>query len=192
MMARTGRSGEPDAALALSEILGGLPLAHEQAAARYCIRRLSQTIRGSALEAVGRRKGCTGRPSRSFDGSEGVCARDRGSSEAPSGRQTVDRVHRAALARADPAVPILRGAAKSSASRTHQISQATVSMRRWRAFVLDRELISDERNPNVTTDGVRLHHLVRQVAMTVRDAEAQMDLRPKLIAGMASVYPRGG
>jgi hypothetical protein len=65
-------------------------------------------------------------------------------------------------------------------------------MRRWRAFaLLDRELISDERNPNVTTDGVRLHHLVRQVAMTVRDAEAQMDLRPKLIEGMASVYPRG-
>ena len=65
-------------------------------------------------------------------------------------------------------------------------------MRRWRAFaLLDPELISDERNPNVTTDGVRLHHLVRQVAMTVRDAEAQMDLRPKLIEGIASVYPEG-
>jgi hypothetical protein len=112
LMARTGRSGERDAALALSEILGDLPLAHEQAAARYCIRRLSQTIRGSALEANGRRKGCTGRLSRSFDGGEDVCARDRGSSEAPSRRQTVDRVHRAALARADPAVPILRDARK--------------------------------------------------------------------------------
>ena len=32
-MARTGRATEREAALALSEVLGGLPLAHEQAAA---------------------------------------------------------------------------------------------------------------------------------------------------------------
>jgi hypothetical protein len=35
LIARTGRAAERDAALALSETLGGLPLAHEQAAA-YC------------------------------------------------------------------------------------------------------------------------------------------------------------
>jgi hypothetical protein len=37
LVARTGRAGERDAALALSDALGGLPLAHEQAAA-YCER----------------------------------------------------------------------------------------------------------------------------------------------------------
>src|SRR4029450_13399076 len=37
LMARTGRPAERDAAIALSEALGGLPLAHEQAAA-YCER----------------------------------------------------------------------------------------------------------------------------------------------------------
>jgi Domain of unknown function (DUF4062)/AAA ATPase domain len=37
LMARTGRAAERDAAIALSEALGGLPLAHEQAAA-YCER----------------------------------------------------------------------------------------------------------------------------------------------------------
>jgi hypothetical protein len=35
LIARTGRMGEREAALALSDALGGLPLAHEQAAA-YC------------------------------------------------------------------------------------------------------------------------------------------------------------
>ena len=34
LIARTGRETEREAALALSEALGGLPLAHEQAAAR--------------------------------------------------------------------------------------------------------------------------------------------------------------
>ena len=37
LVARTGRTGERDAAVELSEALGGLPLAHEQAAA-YCER----------------------------------------------------------------------------------------------------------------------------------------------------------
>jgi hypothetical protein len=37
LIARTGRAGERSAAVALSEALGGLPLAHEQAAA-YCER----------------------------------------------------------------------------------------------------------------------------------------------------------
>ena len=37
LIARTGRTKELDAALSLSELLGGLPLAHEQAAA-YCER----------------------------------------------------------------------------------------------------------------------------------------------------------
>src|SRR5258705_13048141 len=37
LVARTGRAGEREAALGLSEALGGLPLAHEQAAA-YCER----------------------------------------------------------------------------------------------------------------------------------------------------------
>ena len=37
LVARTGREGEREAAQALSEALGGLPLAHEQAAA-YCER----------------------------------------------------------------------------------------------------------------------------------------------------------
>jgi hypothetical protein len=37
LIARTGRAVEREAALALSQALGGLPFAHEQAAA-YCER----------------------------------------------------------------------------------------------------------------------------------------------------------
>jgi hypothetical protein len=45
LIARTGRTSERAAAEALSEVLGGLPLAHEQAAA-YCERMEPNTARG--------------------------------------------------------------------------------------------------------------------------------------------------
>ena len=176
-MARTGRSGERDAALALSEILGGLPLAHEQAAARYCIRRLSQTIRGSALEAVGRRRGCTGRLSRSFDGSLDVCARDR--------------VHRAALARADPAVPNSPRRAKSSASSLTSdlagdgLNEAVACIRTARSRIDFRRAQSQRHN--------RLRLLAPSGASGCNDgARCRGPDGPSTEAeGMASVYPRG-
>ena len=47
-----------------------------------------------------------------------------------------------------------------------------------RAFALvDRETIADERDPAITTDCIRLHRLVRQVAAARREGEAREDAR---------------
>ena len=110
-----GRDSERADAEALSEALGGLPLAHEQAAA-YCerlerfARRISQALRGRARAAARRRQRRAGRISRRTDGREGVRPRHRGSRQTASRRRTADRPRRAARARTDPAVPVLRGA----------------------------------------------------------------------------------
>src|SRR5262249_51663811 len=59
-----------------------------------------------------------------------------------------------------------------------------------RSFALvDRETIPDESDPAFTTDCIRLHRLVRQVAAGCRDAEAQDDARRVLIEALAAVYP---
>ena len=59
-----------------------------------------------------------------------------------------------------------------------------------RAFALvDREPIADERDPTLTTDCIRLHRLVRQVAQARREGEAHEAVRRTLIEAVAAVYP---
>ena len=60
-----------------------------------------------------------------------------------------------------------------------------------RAFALvDRETIADERDPTITTDCIRLHRLVRQVAAARCDGEAARDRARALVEALAAVYPR--
>src|SRR6516225_2579287 len=59
-----------------------------------------------------------------------------------------------------------------------------------RAFALvDADTIADERDPAVTTDCIRLHRLVRQVAAARRDGAARNEVRRALIEATAAVYP---
>ncbi len=59
-----------------------------------------------------------------------------------------------------------------------------------RAFALvDRETISDERDPSITTDTIRLHRLVRAVASSQLQGEAVEAGRRILIEAMKEVYP---
>jgi tetratricopeptide (TPR) repeat protein len=59
-----------------------------------------------------------------------------------------------------------------------------------RAFsLLDRESIPDERDPSITTDTIRLHRLVREVAVSQTSAEARADIHCELIVAAARVYP---
>ena len=60
-----------------------------------------------------------------------------------------------------------------------------------RAFALiDRETIADEREPAITTDTIRLHRLVRQVAAARREGDASEDARRMLVEALAAVYPK--
>jgi hypothetical protein len=79
LIARTGRTSERAAAECLSEVLGGLPLAHEQAAA-YCERldislgEYRKAVSGCANALARRCAPCAGRVSRRADGGEDLCA----------------------------------------------------------------------------------------------------------------------
>lgn len=59
-----------------------------------------------------------------------------------------------------------------------------------RTFALiDRGAIVDERDTSITTDVIRLHRLVREVAAARREGESREQSRRALVAALAVVYP---
>src|SRR5262249_6937269 len=61
-----------------------------------------------------------------------------------------------------------------------------------RTFALvQRGIISDEREPEITTACIRLHRLVRQVAAARREGKAAESVRRTLVRALAAVYPEG-
>jgi tetratricopeptide (TPR) repeat protein len=59
-----------------------------------------------------------------------------------------------------------------------------------RAFALvDRESIPDERDSTTTTECIRLHRLVREVATIRRDGKAREKAFRALVAALAMIYP---
>jgi hypothetical protein len=200
LIARTARTSERAAAEALSQALGGLPLAHEQAAA-YCERlEVSLIDYGSRFEAA---------PVRLLDN-----ARD-----APAeyhNRLTVARTFALAI---DEAAK-LHGAAEplivhagllapepiplfgfkearehfgdplASALVDEGLDEAIASLRDF--ALVERDQIVDERDPAITTDAIRLHRLVREIAASRRDTAQQYAARRALVAVLAAVYPDDG
>jgi hypothetical protein len=64
------------------------------------------------------------------------------------------------------------------------------AMAALRGFALvERETIVDERDASITTDAIRLHRLVREIAAARREGEARDTLRHALVAALAAVYP---
>ena len=62
-----------------------------------------------------------------------------------------------------------------------------------RAFALvERETILDERDAAITTDAIRLHRLVREVAAARREGDAREAVRVRSSAALAEVYPNDG
>ena len=50
----------------------------------------------------------------------------------------------------------------------------------------------DERDASITTAAIRLHRLVREVAVARREGEERNQLRLALAAALAAVYPKYG
>jgi tetratricopeptide (TPR) repeat protein len=210
LLARTGRQdaqdgeqdGEPaderEAAEALSEALGGLPLAHEQAAA-YC-ERLEKS-----LADYGKRFAAA--PARLLDD-------DRDAPSEYHDRLTVAKTFALAIdeaAKLHPAVePLIVhaallapepiplflftqarekfGAPLAEAFAEEELDEVIAALR---AFALiDRETIVDERDPAIRTDAIRVHRLVRQVATARRVGDARELARRTLLEALAAVYPQ--
>ena len=197
LIARTGRAAERSAAEALSEALGGLPLAHEQSAA-YC-ERLDVAISAYA-------KRFQTAPARFMDDTRHARAEYHdGLTVAKTFGLAIEEAARlhpaaeplivhAALLAPEPIPLFLFAEAReklgeplATALADDGLDEAVAALR---AFALvDRETIADERAPAVTTDCIRLHRLVRQVAAARRDGVALDEMRRALIEAAATVYP---
>lgn len=199
LIARTGRKGERAAAEALSEALGGLPLAHEQAAA-YCERlEVSLGEYKKRFEAAPVRLLDDARhaPAEYHDGmtvpKTFALAIDEASKLHPAAEFLIVL---AALLAPEP-VPLFLfaearekfGGALAAALEGDGLDEAVAALRTF--ALIDRETIADERDPAITADCIRLHRLVREVAAARREGEAREEARRALIETMAAVYPRG-
>jgi tetratricopeptide (TPR) repeat protein len=197
LIERTGRLTERNAALALSEALGGLPLAHEQAAA-YCERldlALAEYARRFEAAPAKFLDDARHAPAEYHDGltvaKTFALAIDEAAKLHPAAEPLI--IHAALLA-PEPIPLYLFAEARdklgdplASTLADDGLDEAVAALR---AFgLLDPETIADERDPSITTDCIRLHRLVRQVASARREGEARDAVRRALIEAVAAVYP---
>jgi tetratricopeptide (TPR) repeat protein len=197
LIARTGRSAEREAARSLSEVLGGLPLAHEQAAA-YCER-----LAISLAEYLKRFKAAPARllddtrhaPAEYHDGLTVAKAFALAIEEAaklhPGAEPLI--VYFALLAPEPiPLFPFAEGCRLldpplASALVGDGLDEAVAALREF--ALVDRETIADEREPSITTDTIRLQRLVREVAASRRSGKSREDARRTLVKIFAASYP---
>jgi len=197
LIARTGREADRAAAEALSDALGGLPLAHEQAAA-YCERlELPLAEYHKRFEIT---------PARILDSERDAPAEYHdGLTVAKTFALAIDEAARLCPA-AEPlivyasllapeAIPLFLfedgreqlGESLASALADDGLDEAVAALR---AFALvDRETIVDEHDPAITTSTIRLHRLVRRVAQTRRQGEALEQVLRALVDAVAAIYP---
>ena len=197
LIARTGRETERNAALALSEALGGLPLAHEQAAA-YCER--------IGVSLADYRQRFESAPTKLLDDARDA-SRDYhdGLTVAKTFALAIDEAAKlhpaaeplivyAALLAPEPIPLFLFSEARekfgeplASNLAGEGLDEAVAALRAF--ALLDREAIPDERDPSIVTDCIRLHRLLRQVAVARCGDEARADTYQKLVGALAAVYP---
>jgi tetratricopeptide (TPR) repeat protein len=194
LVARAGRAGERSDIEALSEQLGGLPLAHEQAGA-YC-ERLD-------VNFVEYRRRFEAAPARLLDAEKDASVDyRRGLTVAKTFALAIDeaaKLHPAAqpliayaALLAPNAIPLFLfsetreefGEPLASQLAGDGLDEAIAVLR---AFALvGRETIMDERNPLIKTETIRLHRLVRAVAAVRAQSEAAQQT---LLQAMTAVYP---
>ena len=197
LIARTGRTAERAAALALSEALGGLPLAHEQAAA-YC-ERLDLPLAEYA-------KRFTAAPAKFLDDARHAPAEyhdgltvaktfalaiDEAAKLHPAAEPLI--VHAALLA-PEP-IPLFLfsqgrekfGEPLASVLEGDGLDEAVAALRTF--ALIDRETVADERDPTIITDCIRLHRLVRQVAAARCEGEVREGAQRVLAEALVAVYP---
>ena len=199
-IARTGRATERAAAEDLSVVLGGLPLAHEQAAA-YCERldvSLAEYARRFAATPARLLDDARHAPGEYHDGLTVAKTFALAIEEAAKLHSAAEPliVHAALLA-PEPIPLFLFAEARekfdepfASALSGDGLDEAVAALRTF--ALVDRETIVDERDPLITTDAIRLHRLVREVAAGRHEGEPRDGARRALLAALAAIYPSDG
>jgi len=194
LIARSGRAAERTDAEALSQALGGLPLAHEHAAA-YC-ERLDISL-GAYLKRFAAAPAKFLADARHAPAEYGLSvaktftlAIEEAAKLHPAAEPLI--VHAAMLA-PDPIPLFLFAEAHEkfdeplrTALAGDGLDEAVAALR---AFALvDRETIVEERDALITADAIRLHRLVREVAAQ-RAGTSGDRMRHTLVEALAAVYP---
>jgi TIR domain len=199
LIVRTGREAERGAAENLSVALGGLPLAHEHAAA-YCERLdVSLADYRKRFEAAPARllDDVRHAPAEYYDGRSVAKTFALAIEEAAKLHRAAEPliVHAALLA-AEPIPLFLFAEAReklgeplAAALAGDGLDEAVAALRTF--ALVDRETILDEHDPSIATDAIRLHRLVREVAAARHDDEAREAAQRALVAAVAAVYPQG-
>ena len=199
LVARTGRAAERPGAEALSQALGGLPLAHEQAAA-YCERLdvpLAEYLRRFGAAPARMLDTARDAPAEYHDrltvAKTFALAIDEAARLHPGAEPLI--VHAALLA-PEPIPLFLFSEAReklgeplATALADDGLDEAVAALRAF--ALLDPETIVDERDAAVATHCIRLHRLVRQVAAARRDGEPREEAQRALVEAFAAVYPAG-
>jgi tetratricopeptide (TPR) repeat protein len=208
LIARTGRKDERVAAESLSEALGGLPLAHEQAAA-YCedlgigfaeYRRRFEAATVAFLDdkeyapADYHPERVTEHQDRLTVAGTFRLAIEEAARRHPAAEPLI--VHAALLA-PEPIPLFLLAEARETFGEPLASALAGDGLDRTvaalRAFALaDREAIAYDRDVSNTIDAIRLHRLVREVAAARCSEKARQAVQRALLAALAAVYPRDG
>ena len=199
LIARTGRVAEREAAEDLSEALGGLPLAHEQAAA-YCDRlEISLAEYAKRFAAAPVKMLDTGRdaPAEYHDRLTVAKTFALAIDEAAKLHPAAERLLLHAAFLAPEPIPLFLfaearekfGEPLASTLADGSLDEAVAALR---AFALvERETIADERDPAISTDTIRLHRLVREVAAARCETDARKDIWRALVEALTAVYPQG-
>jgi hypothetical protein len=199
LIARTGREGERVAAEALSESLGGLPLAHEQAAA-YCERLdISFAEYNKRFEAMPVRflDDTRHTPAEYHDGLTVAKTFGLAIEEAAKLNPVAEPLIFYAALLAPEQIPLFLfadgrdklGEPLAGALADRGLDEAMAALRTF--SLVQRETIADERDPAITTETIRLHRLVREVAATRREGKAREDALGALVEAVTAVYPNG-
>jgi tetratricopeptide (TPR) repeat protein len=197
LIAQAGRIAERYAAFALSEALGGLPLAHEQAAA-YCDRlgiSLAEYLKRFEATPVKLLDTERDAPAEYHDritvAKTFALAIDEAAKVHPAAESLIMY---AALLAPEPIPLYLFSEARqefgepfASMLAGDGLDEAVATLRGF--ALVDRESIPDERDSSIMTDCIRLHRLVRQVAAARREGEMLEDAKRELIQALASTYP---
>src|SRR5262249_46375952 len=188
LIARTGRSDERATAEALSDALGGLPLAHEQAAA-YCERlEVSLADYHKRFDAAPTRllRDERDAPREYHDRPTVAKPFALAIDEATNPHSAAEPLIVYAALLAPEPIPLFLfsdarekfGEPLASALAGDGLDETVAALRAF--SLVDRESIADERDPSITTECIRLHRLVRQIAQGRRNSDATNSLQPIL------------
>lgn len=197
LVVRTGREKERGHALGLSETLGGLPLAHEQAAA-YCERldlSLAEYLKRFRASPEKFLDDESNAPAEYHDGL--TVAKTFGLAIGEAAKlhpAAAALIGHAALLAPEP-IPVavfeaLRGHADATLAGALAGDGLDEAVATLRAFALvDRETVMDERDTSIETECIRLHRLVRHVAAARWDAEGRKAAEASLVLAVTEAYP---